>query len=347
MSSRPTPTPFVKDTLAGEGSEEMSSQPTPTPFHIKDTLAGAFGSVCLTYAGLPFDVVKLRMQTSGRGGGVVVIGGGGGGSGGPLSVLSSLVRSEGPRVLFRGAAPALSSAFVENSVVFTANGFFTRLLLAGKPEESMTLGEHALVGGLSGVFSATAICPPEVIKCKMQALQATAAAEAKGVSAAQMVVRVWRADGARGFFAGLTPLLLRDVPFNTLFFGSYRAYGRVWAAARERVEAGGGGSASVSGAQAFACGGLAGMTAWTVVFPFDAVKSRMQVGVAPGSGRSGAGVLAALRGVVAEGGGGLHGVRRGLYRGWSAAVLRAFPANAALFWGVETARTVLTSVGID
>jgi len=51
-------------------------------------------------------------------------------------------------------------------------------------------------------------------------------------------------------------------------------------------------------------------------------------------------VLAALRTIVRE-----EGVRA-LYRGWSAAVLRAFPANAALFWGQTVADRALRNVGI-
>ena len=102
------------------------------------------------------------------------------------------------------------------------------------------------------------------------------------------------------------------------------------------------------------------MTGWTAVFPFDTIKSVVQTGALPGSGPTGGsspllrpgGVAplvvaerlpakpgrppsfsASLRAVLTHGG----GVRRGLYRGWSAAVMRAFPANAALFWGVHTA----------
>jgi solute carrier family 25 carnitine/acylcarnitine transporter 20/29 len=50
---------------------------------------------------------------------------------------------------------------------------------------------------------------------------------------------------------------------------------------------------------------------------------------------------AALREVLRE-----NGVR-GFYRGWSAAVLRAFPANAALFWGVEMSNSLLQKAGFE
>jgi hypothetical protein len=96
-------------------------------------------------------------------------------------------------------------------------------------------------------------------------------------------------------------------------------------------------------------GGLAGVTGWTVVFPFDTIKSVVQTGVLPGTALCPPGpgpatlapptMLIALRAVVRHGGG-----MRGLYRGWSAAVFRAFPANAALLWGVHTAEAALDSI---
>lgn len=74
-----------------------------------------------------------------------------------------------------------------------------------------------------------------------------------------------------------------------------------------------------------ASGGLAGATSWGIMFPVDVLKSRMQTASSP----SPLSLRQAFRAVNAELG--LHG----FYRGWSAAVLRAFPANGSLFLGVE------------
>jgi hypothetical protein len=130
------------------------------------------------------------------------------------------------------------------------------------------------------------------------------------------------------------------VPFNTLFFASYRFF----SAAIEQHLPG------APGLRAFASGGLAGVAAWSIVFPFDAVKSRLQAS----GGVSGVGIGSGSGGSGGSGGGGSSGgavreaarlfsaiLREGgvslLYKGWSAAILRAFPANGALFLGVNTA----------
>jgi solute carrier family 25 ornithine transporter 2/15 len=337
MDKTPSPSPSV------------SPPPPSAALRLRDTLSGVAGAVCLTYAGLPFDVVKLRMQMAGA----HALSSAPSSSSssvpyrGAFDCLRRIVAEEGVLVLWRGAGPALASALVENAVVFTANGFFTRLFSSHDPS-SLTFAEHAAIGGLSGVFSATAICPAEVVKCRLQhqhrqrqlaGADARAAASGGGLRVAR---DVWAAGGVRGFFAGLTPLLARDVPFNTLFFGAYRVYSHLLASLLGTAEKGGaaGGSGGSSGVRAFLSGGFAGMTAWTVVFPFDALKSRMQVG-GGNAAAGGTGLRGVLRAVLTEGGG-----VRALYRGWSAAVLRAFPANAALFWGVESAEALLKRAGL-
>jgi hypothetical protein len=98
--------------------------------------------------------------------------------------------------------------------------------------------------------------------------------------------------------------------------------------------------------RASAQGGLAGVTGWSVVFPFDTIKSVAQTGALPGAPAGMPHTAAAppafdvaARAVLA------HGGVKSLYRGWSAAVMRAFPANAALLWGVHTAERLFNDLG--
>ena len=308
---------------------------------LRDALAGAAGALCLVLAGLPFDVVKLRMQ----------LGAGGAATPtpptrNPLRLLATIAAREGPRALWRGFSPALGSAMIENVVLFTAFGALKRLVAPSAAEEAdLSLAQHALIGGVSGCFSATAICPAELLKCRLQA-EAAAAASASTSASALAPVRsvsgvaggssrlaalacartVWRNGGARGFFAGLAPLLARDIPFNTLFFGSFRLYSR---ALREPLP-------GVAGT--LLAGGLAGSTAWTVVYPADVVKSRMQSDIGGVGGGGVRGAARVLAGILRQGGLPL------LYRGWSAAVLRAFPANAALFFGVTSVESLFGAI---
>lgn len=282
-----------------------SPQSTSTPF--RDATSGAFGAFCLTLAGLPFDRAKIRLQVSSPLGNTAR---------NPVTVMSQIVAKEGFFSLWRGFTPALSSAVVENVVVFSVFGIIRRFVApSARDEASLTLREHAMIGGVAGMFSATAICPFEVLKCRLQESAFTSSSSSVLLCATD----IYKRQGVQGFFAGLAPLLARDIPFNTLFFGSYRAYTKFFEPSESK---------QVSGPVSFFSGGLAGCTAWTVIFPFDTIKSKLQSGATGDSRLSQfAQSVAILKSILKQGGVSL------LYRGCSAAILRAFPANASLFFG--------------
>lgn len=283
---------------------------------LKETLSGSFGSVCCVMAGQPFDVVKLRLQTHvaesyARATGLA-------------SCFSSIIRREGCRALWKGATPALASAFVENSIVFTMNGVFKRVLAGSGHTKELTLVQNSCAAGLAGFFSSTAMCPAEVVKCRLQFAQSTS------LKPLPILAEVLRTQGLQGLFQGWTALVCRDVPYNAVFFGSYEGLCRLICQWRDKVDDHGfAQKVQMNQLEILLAGGGAGAIGWTLVFPADVVKSRLQSGafgassMPPSFGRM---LLKIFReeGLVA------------FRSGWGAAVLRAFPANAALFLGVES-----------
>lgn len=69
------------------------------------------------------------------------------------------MKEEGVFALWKGVTPSLGSAFIENAVVFSANGAIRRMYLAtmgvDQLDRHLTVGERAMVGGVSGIISAT------------------------------------------------------------------------------------------------------------------------------------------------------------------------------------------------
>ncbi|KAF0717050.1 Aste57867_2522 [Aphanomyces stellatus] len=269
---------------------------------LRDTTSGVVGAVFNVYAGLPFDVVKVRLQTQSptsvpRYGGLV-------------DCFAKTVQQESVRSLWKGAIPALSSAIVENAVLFSANGALKRVFFGAG--ESLSTLDEALVGSASGLFSAAAITPAEVIKCR---LQTYAHAESMGIwRCTQSIVKE---SGVMGLTAGLGAVILRDVPFNFCFFGLYDYY-----TAKFMDLSGIDSRRELHPLMVLASGGCAGATSWTIVFPADVIKSRMQVDTRLT-------FQAAVRKVWR-----VQGIL-GFYRGWSSAVLGSFPADGCLFLGVE------------
>jgi len=121
----------------------------------------------------------------------------------------------------------------------------------------------------------------------------------------------------QSMFIGFDSQIMRDAPFYAVFFGGYELNCYLF---RTYVPS------MPEELNFFLSGGFAGMLGWTVAMPFDVPKTNVQsrwdtkvVGsYFPEMFR-----IAQERGVL------------GLYNGLGPTLIRAFPANAALFLGVE------------
>lgn len=269
-----------------------------------DAVSGMAGACACTYTGLPFDVAKVRLQS-----GMYEYRG-------TFHCLYAILRSEGLAAWYRGVLPALSSSIAENATGLTVQRAMRRAFSGDGIDTRLSMGHELAIGAGTGMFTCVAMNPFEVIKTRLQ-LRSDGR---KGQIIAE-VGRVMRAEGVSGLFRGLSALWARDIPFNAFFFGSYESITTLLmqlSACHTRDQ--------LSGLQVCFAGGAAGVVGWSVVVPFDVCKTRMQASHAQGGRQSVMGVFVAI-------------MRRegitGLYHGWSAAVLRAFPANAAMFLGVE------------
>lgn len=182
-----------------------------------------------------------------------------------------------------------------------------------------------LIGGAAGYFSSTAICPAEVIKVRLQ-IQNSTKGSVRFSGTWDCLLKTLRSEGISGFYRGLPALWMRDIPFNFVYFGMFETCCSLMCQLSNKKT-----KREINGLQIFVSGGLAGMSAWAVCFPFDVIKSHMQTAYG-NEGRSLANVVKSLyskNGISA------------FYRGWSAAVLRGFPANAAIFTGVQMMERIL------
>lgn len=84
-----------------------------------------------------------------------------------------------------------------------------------------------------------------------------------------------------------------------------------------------------------AAGGFAGIANWAVCIPADVVKSRLQT--AP-EGKYPDGMRGVIREILRDEG------PRAFFKGFVPVMLRAFPANAACFMGVELTLSLIRSV---
>jgi solute carrier family 25 carnitine/acylcarnitine transporter 20/29 len=167
------------------------------------------------------------------------------------------------------------------------------------------------------------MAPTERIKCLLQIQMASTTPKYAGmVDCARQVLKE---GGVRSLFKGTFATLLRDGPGSIAWFGVYEL------SKREFMRVGGVESGNLSPLAVLCAGGFAGMACWAVAIPPDVLKSRYQT--APeGKYR---GLYHVYQDLMAKEGAGA------LFTGIRPAMIRAFPANAACFFGMEMSKEML------
>ncbi|XP_026818892.1 mitochondrial ornithine transporter 1-like [Rhopalosiphum maidis] len=281
------------------------------------------------------------------------------------------------RLMYAGTVPALLANVAENGVLFAAYGPCQRLvsfaldLFGGSGagtgavvdvEKKLGPAGMATAGSLASLCSAFALCPTELIKVRLQAadLDRANGASASGTSVGrphsaaagtlQVVARVWTTEGGlRGMYRGLGSTVAREMPGYYVFFLAYEAcrtyltnwhygpLGSLMTAKAPSVE-----HREDPAWVTMTAGAAAGTCLWLVVYPVDAIKSRIQASGGGGStaeSPSGGFLRAMALSVQNEG-------PLALYRGLAPTLLRTVPASAIMFWTVERTKTLLTGYGL-
>ncbi|XP_068920715.1 mitochondrial ornithine transporter 1 isoform X3 [Petaurus breviceps papuanus] len=285
-----------------------------------DLTAGAAGGTACVMTGQPFDTVKVKMQTFPnlyRG---------------LVNCCVKTYTQVGFRGFYKGTTPALIANIAENSVLFMCYGFcqqIVRKIVGLEKNSKLSDVQNAAAGSFASAFAALVLCPTELVKCRLQTMyeMQTSGKIAEGQNTVWSVVKgILRKDGPLGFYHGLSSTLLREVPGYFFFFGGYELSRSFFASGRSKDELG--------PIPLMLSGGFGGICLWIAVYPVDCIKSRIQV--LSMSGKQ-AGFVGTFASVLKNEGIGA------LYSGLKPTLIRAFPANGALFLAYEYSRKLMMS----
>jgi solute carrier family 25 carnitine/acylcarnitine transporter 20/29 len=317
-----------------------------------DLAAGTAGGVCQLLVGHPFDTLKTKLQSQGAAVAAAKFSG-------PGEALVSTLRDEGVRGLYRGMGAPLATVALFNAVLFASRGAATAALLArrrrgGEGEQSASDGanpaqpplsttDQLLVALAASAAVSLVATPTELLKCRLQAQgDPRLAAErlrsaAASASSSNAVLFRGPLDVARhvlkherpnflpfsGLYKGLFATFTRESLGNVAMFGAYD-HVRQHLAKRRGLQS----VDDLPSSDALIAGGIGGTCFWFAAFPSDLIKSKLQT--EPYDTPKYRGFCdCGVRTVRDEGG------LRALWRGFSPALLRSFPANAVCFWGFE------------
>jgi solute carrier family 25 (mitochondrial carnitine/acylcarnitine transporter), member 20/29 len=305
--------------LAASASEPRAAK---APIAV-DLFAGTLAGVAQLAVGHPFDTVKVKLQNmaAAQPGQAPLYAS-------ALDAARKTVAADGPLGLYAGVSAPLAFVAVFNAVLFAANA--TMRTLVARPGQShvddLSMPQLAACGAGAGFAVAWVATPTELVKCRLQS-QATAPAARVYAGPIDCARQVAAARGFGGLYKGLGATLLRELPANAVYFGTYEACKRAQIPKHATsTDALGPGALVLSG-------GTAGIAFWAGVYPVDVIKTRLQTDSDLNPRYRG--ILDCARQTIKTEGFGA------LYRGVGPCLARAFPANGVTFLVFEWAKSAL------
>ncbi|KAJ3569873.1 hypothetical protein NP233_g4772 [Leucocoprinus birnbaumii] len=133
----------------------------------------------------------------------------------------TIVREEGVSTLYRGVSLTALRQATNQGANFTAYQEIKKFAHRMQPElTELPSYQHMIIGLISGAMGPFSNAPIDTIKTRLQ--KATAI---PGQSAVQRIMAIasdmWKQEGVRSFYKGITPRVLRVAPGQAIVFAVY------------------------------------------------------------------------------------------------------------------------------
>ncbi|KAK9807203.1 hypothetical protein WJX73_008197 [Symbiochloris irregularis] len=296
----------------------------------RDVFAGTCGGIVVTLVGQPFDTVKVRLQTQPPGKQIY---------NGPIDCVRKTIQWEGPTGLYKGVSSPLAGQMFHRAAMFAAFGYAKRWISTNPDGTTrpLTAADLYKAGAITGFTASFTEGPIDFYKSQVQyqiiKTQTDSAYKPAFTSVFQCVRQTLSINGVKGPFQGLGATILRNVPANSVYLGSFEFLKMKWAAAK------GISTAELPALNVLAAAGTGGLLYWSSIYPIDVIKSAMQTDSINPAERQYANSIAAAKALWKDG-----GIRR-FYKGFTPCIARAAPANAFMLYTVDKITTLIPVQG--
>lgn len=207
--------------------------------------------------------------------------------------------------LYKGMLSPMAGVGLINAIIFGVHGNLQRVLEPG-------LSSHCFAGAVAGAVQSIVCCPMELAKTRVQ-IQSSAQKTYHG--SFDCLHKIYKQNGIKGCYRGMTLTLLRETPSFAIYFGTFELFCLALTPEGDSPDC-------IGPLSLLLAGGLSGISSWILTYPIDVVKSRFQAD-GDGKNRKYHGMMDCVRKTFRSGG--LMAFSQGL----PATILRAFPTNAA------------------
>lgn len=274
-------------------------------------ISGIVGGFTGCYAGQPLDIIKTRLQVANAQY-----------NGSLRTCFSVILKNEGILGFWAGVTAPLAGMMAVNGIIFGVEKQAFSCMPSSDNRAELIM-QHCGAGAVAGAAQTVIASPTELIKCRMQMQAINSDTSNKYKNVFDGLRTILRREGVRALMLGFSTTLLREIPAFSVYFGTYYwlethpDYGFSAPSCIDEMF-------SADMAKLMVAGGLAGQASWTISYPVDVLKTRIQLdGLSKTRKYSGL-VDCFKKSCKADG-------VRWAYQGLLPALLRAFPSNAITF----------------
>jgi len=130
-----------------------------------------------------------------------------------------IIKNEGITGVYRGLFPVIMKQGTNSAVRFTSYQTLKQFIQGNEPDKRLSSTVTFGIGGVAGLITTYASMPFDVIKTRMQSLEA----RANYRNSFHCAYRIFTEDGITRFWAGTTPRLVRLILAGGIQFTAYEA----------------------------------------------------------------------------------------------------------------------------
>lgn len=139
----------------------------------------------------------------------------------------TIVREEGISTLYRGVSLTALRQATNQGANFTAYQELKKLAHKWQPNETdLPSYQHMIIGLISGAMGPFSNAPIDTIKTRLQKAT-TIPGESSWTRISKIASEMWKQEGFRSFYKGITPRVLRVAPGQAIVFAVYERVGKV------------------------------------------------------------------------------------------------------------------------
>jgi len=225
---------------------------------IDNFIAGAVAGSTQILSGQPLDIIKVRLQTSG---------------GQAIKIVKSIFKKQGVKGFYKGTLLPLLGQSLCLASQFTGFNLIKRMIAKYKYENNeskLNIFDIMFAGFGASIFYSFIMSPMELGRIKMQVKNKGKKNEPIYKSSIDAIRQIYKTQGIRGLYFGYSATNLRESLGGAIYFGIYES------AIKYSLPQYNNTRKEIPKWKICIFGGTAGLFLWTLTFPLDIIKSRMQ-----------------------------------------------------------------------